>query len=192
MQRARAIVLGIAFALALAPGARAEDDEEEEEIDPTLSGYYLGVTAGTAIEQFSNGDYDTGQGAGAFAGYRAGEFTSVELQAEFLENFETNRGTNNEVDLWLATLNFRMHIAMGRLEPYITYGAGALGVDSTGGAAGRGKRADIVFKGGGGLAYHLSDALSVFGAATYALPLGSAKKYEHTSFVVGVQYKFEE
>ena len=190
-ERALALASWLALAmLALPCGAIAQDDDEG--IDPTQSGYYVALSAGTALDQFSGGDFDNGYGGGVLAGYRAGQYASVELEAQFLENFETRRGGNNEVDLWLATVNFRLHVPMGRFEPYLTYGVGALGAESTGAPAARMKRTDLAFKGGAGLAFFLSDDVSIFGAATYAVPLGSAKKFEHATFVVGAQYKWEE
>ena len=134
---ARVAALGLAILLAGAPAIA--EDEEEFEIDPTIFGYYVAISGGGALEQFSgvNG-FDDGFGGGASFGYRAGEYASIEVQAEFLENFDTRRGAfSNEVDLWLTTINFRLHFPMGRFEPYLTYGGGAIGVDSTGAPAGR-------------------------------------------------------
>lgn len=184
------------IALLVVPATRAVAQEEVSEVDPTLTGYYVAVSVGGALEQFSGiNDYDNGFGGDFSAGYRASEYLSVELQAQFFENFAVERAPNNEIDVWLTTIDFKLHFPFGRIEPYLTYGGGVMGIDSTSnapGGAGRFQRADIVFKGGGGLAYQLTDSVSLYTVATYALPIGSARKYEHAAFTVGAVYKWPE
>jgi len=198
--KARALLLGFAIAVAASSPSLAQDDEEE--IDPTLTGWYVGAGIGGSKDNFSDGITSSNAFAGdASFGFRASEWISVEMQTQFLENFharaEQPGDSRSEVDIWTSTLNFKLHFPMeeSRIEPYMTYGVGVMDVETTG------KRptvlrprnnTDMVLKAGGGVAYQIDNALSVYAAGTYALPLGNIKQFDHLAFTAGFLYKFED
>jgi len=198
--KARALLLGIALALVAGSPALAQDDEEE--IDATLPGWYVGASFGGAKDNFSQGITSSNAfGGDATFGYRASEYLSFEVQTEFLENFHARAQapgqTRSEIDIWTSTLNFRLHFPIedSRIEPYMTYGVGVMDVETTGstGTVLRPRNnTDMMLKAGAGDAYQLTNAVSLYAAGTYALPLGNIKQFDHIAFTGGILYKFED
>lgn len=198
--KARAVLLGFALVVATSSPSFAQDDEEE--IDPTLTGWYVGAGIGGSKDNFSDGLTSDNAFAGDISfGFRASEWLSVEMQTQFLENFyaraELPGESRSEVDIWTSTLNFRLHFPMedSRIEPYMTYGVGVMDVETTGNSPTvlrPRNNTDMVLKAGGGVAYQIDNALSVYVAGTYALPLGNIKQFDHMAFTAGFLYKFED
>jgi opacity protein-like surface antigen len=198
--KARALLLGFALVVAASSPSFAQDDEEE--IDSTLTGWFVGGGVALTKDNFSDGITSSNGFGGDFTmGYRASEWLSLEIQTQFLENFHAQAefvGQNrSEVDIWTSTLNFRLHFPMedSRIEPYMTYGVGVMDVETTGNSPTvlrPRNNTDMVLKAGGGVAYQVDNAVSVYVAGTYALPLGNIKQFDHIAFTAGFIYKFEE
>ena len=199
--KARALLLGFALVFAASSPSFAQDDDEEE-IDSTLTGWYIGAGAGGALENFSDGiSSGNAYGGDISFGYRASRWVSFEMQTQFLENFDAKGSapgiSDSEVDVWTSTLNFRLHfpIEESQIEPYMTYGVGVMDVETTGSsptALRPRNNTDMVLKGGVGVAYQIDNALSVYTAGTYALPLGNIKQFDHAAITFGFLYKFED
>lgn len=202
--KARALLLGFALIFATGSAAFAQDDEEDEVWggDATLVGWYVGLTGIGTFENFSSSvNSDNGGGAGITLGHRASDVLSFEVEMDFLGGLHTPAkgfaNTKSDIEMWTAMLNFRMHfpIEESPIEPYMTYGVGAMDVqtgDKTGQNLGRINHTDIALKAGAGVSYQHTDALSFFVAGTYVLPLGNLKRFDHGGLNVGFLYKWAD
>lgn len=196
--KARALLLGVA--LVFVTGSQAMAQDEDEAVDATLTGWYVGGSATGAPENFSRGvDSTSGFGGGITVGHRASEFLSFELEMSWLDHFKAKPQaagqTKSDIDIWESTINFRMHFPIedSPIEPYITYGVGMMDIETRDNAnqpLGRINHSDLMIKGGAGVSYQVDNALSLFAAGTYVLPLGNIKEFDHAAFSVGFLYKF--
>ena len=185
----RALILSWFVSLALAGTAFAQDDEEE--IDPTLEGVYLGAAVGAGFEQFDGAiDYTTSPVTSVLLGYRASEYISIETEVDYFNGYSQKPIERDDIVMWMWTLNFRVHIPLGRFEPYLKYGGGVLDVDGSRGTTATINSMDAAFVGGGGLAYHWTDSLSMYAEATHALAVGAVDGFDNTSVRFGFIYKF--
>lgn len=129
----RRILLGSAILLLLAPTmATAQDDEEFTEPGWYLTAY---VAGGTEMFRHTGGQSfdDWSIGAGALAGYRANEWISLELQAEWMDGWDGKRippggqTVASVVDSYVATANAKVSLPIwGRFQPFAKYGMGAM------------------------------------------------------------------
>jgi len=186
--RTRSIVAAVSAAL-LASAASAQDDEEYP-VDPTLTGIYVGGSLGAAIENFSDpGDFSPPLLTSLILGYQGSEYISLESEFEWLGAGPTPDG---DFEAWLASLGFRVHVPMGRFEPYLTYSGGVLNIKQTGVGVGRVDATDFAVSGGGGIAFQFDDQLSFFAEGVYTWPIGGVSSYDFGSVRFGLLYKFTE
>jgi opacity protein-like surface antigen len=185
------VVVALAGSLLFASPALAQDDEEEEyPIDPTLTGVYLGASMGVAWDDFREaGEFSPSQLSSLIVGYRGSEYISLESEFEWLAGFQRK---DEEIDGWMTSLGFRVHFPIGRLEPYLTYGAGILHVEGRGASLGRVNATDFAFLGGGGLAFQWTDRFSIFAEGMYTYPISGVQRFDHGSLRFGLLYKLSE
>ena len=183
--RSASVLLLAGALLCFAPPALADD----EEIDPTLLGPYVGVGFGGAFENFGGHiQADDSIASNFVLGYRGSEFISIEFAFDFMESFDLT--SSDDIELWTSTIDFRVHVPVGRVEPFLTYGAGVIGAEGSGAAPGRFDEVDFVVRGGGGVAFQVTNAISVYASAVYNFPVNTAAHFDHTTAMVGVLYKF--
>ena len=129
----------VGAALALAPAAaRAAVSEPDA---TSRSGFYLGLGASYAVENFSltsddlgmtailgpgvDPNYDDSQGVDVQIGWRARPWLAVEFLYGFLEGFDSTAGVpSTEIDSHLVTLNAKLFPCGGRIQPYGLFGIG--------------------------------------------------------------------
>lgn len=183
-----AAVLGM-----LVAGPVSAQDDDEYPIDPTLVGIYVGGSLGASVDNFKDsGDFAPPLLTSLILGYRGSEYISLESEFEWLGVGSTSSG---DFEGWLASLGFRVHIPLGRIEPYLTYSGGVLNVRGSGGSSGSGGRVDstdFAITGGGGVAFQLDDNVSLFAEGLYTWPISGVQGYDYGSVRFGVLYKFSE
>ena len=135
---ARLVVLLMLVAL---PAVAADD------LEPARSGFYFGVGAVYAAENFSfdsenlgmtailgpgvDPDYDDSAGAHLQIGYRTHPTLAFEFLYEFLEGFDSTAGSpKTEIDSHLFTFNAKVYPFDGRWQPYLLTGIGARLINS--------------------------------------------------------------
>jgi len=191
----RAALVSLLVSSLLASPAVAQDDEEEF-VDPTLRGFYLATSIGAGFDNFKGAagavPFDSSVAWDATVGFRFNRFISLELEYDRKDTFDDEVAGSDRVDIWTTGLNFRVHVPMGRIEPYLTYGAGVLNAESSGSGAvvAPFDRTDAMFMVGGGVQYHLTNALSIYSDAGYVRPIGNARDYGNAEVGIGVMYKF--
>lgn len=139
------VVLWTGLAVGLPAAAGSEEAIRDDAFRP---GFYLGLGAVYAFEDFSftsenlgmtgilgpgvDPGYDDSAGAHVQVGYRLTDWVGAEILYEFLEGFDSTRGTpDTEIDSHLFTLNAKWYAPIeGRLRPYALTGMGAHLVNS--------------------------------------------------------------
>jgi opacity protein-like surface antigen len=179
-------VLGSLF---LPQDAAAQD--EEFEIDPTLTGLYIGGSVGPAWDNFDlENDFGTAGVSSLILGYRGSEYISIESEFEWTPNSFDSGG--EDIDTWMASLGFRIHFPIGRIEPYLTYGGGILHVDGRGPQFGSIDKLDFAINGGAGVAYQWTERVSLFAESIYTWPISNVSGFDHVSLRFGLLYKFTD
>lgn len=134
------IAVGLLILVALPVGAA-------DELDASRPGFYFGVGAVYAVENFSfdsdnlgmtailgpgvDPDYDDSQGAHLQIGYRTHPTLGFEFLYEFLEGFDSTAGSpKTEIDSHLFTFNAKVYPFEGRWQPYLLTGIGARLINS--------------------------------------------------------------
>jgi opacity protein-like surface antigen len=169
----------------------AADTDDEIEIDPTLVGIYLGGSVGPAWDNFDlSGDFGTAGLASVILGYRGSEYISIESEFEWTPNSFNSDG--GDIDTWMASLGFRIHFPIGRIEPYLTYGGGILHVDGRGPQFGSIDKLDFAINGGAGVAVQWTERVSLFAESIYTWPISNVSGFDHVSLRFGLLYKFTE
>ena len=185
----RAVLLVIAASLLFAPSAWAQDDDAEYPVDPTLPGLYIGSSIGSSWARFDpRGNFGPSLLTSYILGYRASEYISLETEFEWLNGWTDDM----RIKGWITSLGFRVHVPIGRIEPYLTYGGAILHVEGRRTTLGRVDASDFAMLGGGGLAYQLNDELSLFAEGVYTRPISGVKGFDHASLRLGLLYKFGE
>jgi len=180
--------LVLATSLILFSGVAGAQEDEEYGVDPTLTGPYVGGSLGATINNFDGpGDYSPPLLTSLILGYRGSEYISLESEFEWLGVGPTAEG---DFEGWFASLGFRVHFPIGRIEPYLTYGGGVLNVKNELSGAGRLDRTDFAMTGGGGLAFQFDDQISFFAEGVYTWPIGGVQGYDFGAVRFGLLYKF--
>lgn len=134
----RGVVTAALLCTLLPLAARAGGDVGES---ASRSGFYLGLGASYAVENFSftsddlgleailgpgvDPNYDDSQGVDLQIGYRANPWLALEFLYGFLEGFDSTAGNPaTEIDSHLVTLNAKLFPCGGRIQPYALLGLG--------------------------------------------------------------------
>jgi opacity protein-like surface antigen len=186
--RIGALLLGL---LASTPAAAVE----HEAFQP---GAYLGIGAVYAFESFDFDsdrlqlgailgpgvelDYDDSAGVHLLLGYRSRAWLGIELVYEFLEGFDSTRGTpRTEIDSHMFGLGAKLYPLEGRLQPYLLAGLGAhlINTEVIDPTVNKPFDSDVGFVGrlGAGLAYELSRHWLVELEGSYQLGEGGIVRY---------------
>ncbi len=167
----------------------ADDADEPEEI-PSFSrnGGYLGLGGAFALENFRDeGDQDDSASIAFRAGYRGYPWLAVELLGEVLTAFDDSSQQGNDVKGFVVTVNAKAIAPLGRVEPWLMAGIGFLDIDAD---RRSGRRDDFAFRSAAGLDVYLTPSWALYGEASYLLPTGEVKRYEHATFGGGILYRF--
>lgn len=186
------VLLGVWLAAA---SAAAETGGEFE------PGAYFGLGAVYAFENFSldsdnlgmasilgpgvDPKFDDSAGAHVQIGYRARSWLGVEFLYEFLEGFDSTRGSPDvEIDSHLFVFNAKLYPLEQRwhsLEPYLLGGLGAHWINSevVDPAVKKPFESDLGFVGrlGGGVAYHATRHFVIELEGSYQLGQGGIVRY---------------
>jgi opacity protein-like surface antigen len=170
------------------------EEEEEFPVDPTLTGPYIGASMGVGWENFDSsirgpGEFGPSAVSSLILGYRGGQYVSLESEFELLSGFKSGQ---EEIDGWMTSLGFRVHVPVGKVEPYLTYGGGVLHFEGRGATLGTIDETDFAMFGGGGIAYQWSDYLSLFAEGIYTWPISDLDGFDHGTLRFGLIYKFIE
>ncbi len=160
-------------------------EEEQEELAYSRSGGYVGVGGGYAVENFSgHGPYDDAASILFRAGYRGLPYVAVDFLGEVLTEFETER--YRDLDGYSVTVNLRLLLPLGRLEPYASAGLGVLSInpDDTS------REEGFAFRSAVGLDLYLTPRWALFGEAAYMLPTGDVKDFDYATFGGGILFRF--
>jgi len=192
------VVLCVLWASAAAAQTQEVPGEAEPTDDPTRIGFYAGLGAVYAFENFSfdsdnlglsgilgpgvDPKYDDSAGAHLQLGYRVEPWLGIEFLYEFLEGFDSTAGIpETEIDSHLFTLNAKWYPRPGRLEPYLLAGMGAHLVNSEvrDSAVKKPFETDLGFVGrlGGGLAYQVTTHFGMELEGSYQLGHGGMVQY---------------
>ena len=196
----------IAFLLLLALPAGAA-----EELDTGRSGFYFGVGAVYAAENFSfdsenlgmtailgpgvDPDYDDSAGAHVQIGYRSHPTLGFEFLYEFLEGFDSTAGSpKTEIDSHLFTFNAKVYPFQGRWQPYLLTGIGARLINSEvfDSSVKKPFETDAGFTArfGAGLAYSFTRHLAVELEGTYQVGTGGIVRHaNYGSFALHFLYR---
>jgi len=186
--------LAVGLAICAAPGASANvsepplpvDGSAAEDVDYSREAAYVGVGGAFAAENFSHRGGHDDTGSILFrAGYRGLPNVAVEFLGEVLPEFQ-GRGSGNDVNGFAVTVNGKLLLPLGRLEPYLIAGIGLLDIDEDD----RRQRDDFAFRGGVGVDVHLSPHWTIYGEAAYLLPTGEVDDYDYATVGGGILFRF--
>jgi len=168
------------------PVAEAADAEQDEP-GWSRSGGYFGIGGAFALERFDIEGQQHDSGSVLFrAGYRGLPWLAVELQGEVLPHFEGSGSAENDVSAFQVSVNGKLVLPLGRVEPWAMFGIGILDVDEDEG----GRRDDFAFRYGVGADLHLTSRWSLYVEAAYLLPTGSVDRYDYATFGGGLLFRF--
>ncbi len=153
-----------------------------------------------------------GWGVNGRIGYRFHPRVAVQLQGEWISNFEiaTSKGRREEprgkqqiedIETWVATGDVRFFFLTGRVQPNLSLGIGAMGVDvKNRSSAGRGgtpsvtsDRSDgtgLAARVGAGLEFVLNRNVVVGLDASYVIPTGGIQDFDYVSIVFGFGLRY--
>jgi opacity protein-like surface antigen len=174
--------VSLASLLGAAPVAA---EEEPEELAYSRPGGYVGLGGGYAVENFSgHGPYDDSGSILFRAGYRGLPNVAVDFLGEVLTEFESDR--YRDVDGYAVTVNLRLLLPLGRLEPYGSVGLGVLSIDPDD----ANREDDFAFRSAVGLDLYLTPHWALFGEAAYMLPTGDVKDFDYATYGAGFLFRF--
>ena len=187
---ASVLLVALVCSLALPSAARAADDAA----DLARTGFYLGLGAVYAIENFTlrsddlgmaailgpdiDPNFDDSQGVHVIAGYRAHPLLGFEFLYEFLEGFDSTSGPRQlEIDSHLVVVNAKIYPLEGCLQPFVLFGVGTHIINSEivrDPTVSKPFQTDAGFvtRVGGGLDYYATDHLVVEAEGSYMLGSG--------------------
>jgi opacity protein-like surface antigen len=195
-----------------------DDEDTEEGYD--RRGFYLGLSASYARENFNDSDVDdlrekTGTikvlslenddddvfGVMGRGGYRCHPYVSTELQFEWLDEFEGSgmmsddggppESFRSKLEPFVMTANVKGHLLTGRFQPFGLLGVGFMRLEAKGRAASfRETNVDVAMRFGGGLEFYATENVVVSAEASYLMPTGELNGLDYYSIGLGLQYRF--
>ena len=193
MLRVRTLVCcSVALCLLCVASVHAEEDYAR-------TGWYLGLAGATAVENFSNTggeSFGASVGLSARLGYRGDPHLAMELEGEWLEGFESSvAGGKVEIESWVITLNFKVPLLTGQIQPFGLAGVGVMEGKTRPSAAVLGsysKDEALAFatRFGAGVDYYLTENVVLGADVTYLVPYGPLSDFDYVSIGWGVQVRF--
>jgi hypothetical protein len=176
---------------ASAQEAKAEDgaaaESSAESPDYARNGGWVGLGGAFALEHFDRrGSYED-SGALAFrAGYRGLPNVAVEMLGEVLPHFDGDGSRDGDVDGFLVSVNGKLFLPLGRVEPWVMGGLGFLNIN----ANHRDREDDFAFRFAGGLDAYLTEHWAIYLEAAYVLPTGEISEYRYSTYGAGFLFRF--
>lgn len=199
-------VAGVLALAALASTGHAQGYRHFLESDGAYerSGLYVGggLTGGfttrlegqlTEVPGVNDVEVDPSVGLTARAGVRVTPRFAVEAQYEWMEDFETSiAGTEvAETTTQTVTGNLKGYLGTGRVQPYLSAGAGFLRAKSDDPVTTFQRTdTDFALRFGGGLDVYLTEVIGVSLDTSYVLPTGDVEDLDYVSVGAGVFFRF--
>ena len=186
-----AIFGSFCFSTVLAIGAPAR--AEPPPPDYAALGGYIGAGAGFGVETFEGllhrQDFTTSYGADVWGGYRFLPSFAIELEVQYLPNYDWKLNPGYSLDNLNATVNAKGYMLTGRFQPYGLVGMGASGFREKF----EGSRDDEVgfaMRFGAGIEAYATPHLAGVFQIGYLLHTGAVKNLNFVTFTLGAQYRF--
>jgi hypothetical protein len=194
----KGLALAGAFALGIALGAGvAHADQEDWEVF-NRPGPYVGIGGSYMISGFQgaakDGDFGNTLGLNARAGYRLNEYWALEGIYEYGDDFGAHQvAPGARIRTNSGTVNAKLLLPLGRFQPYLEGGVGALGASANGGLRHTSWNVDGTnFAGrfGGGVDLYATENIALYLDTAYTMPIGDVNDLYHFSFGWGAKYAF--
>jgi hypothetical protein len=182
MTATRSSHLALFLCLATAGAASAQDYARP--------GGYLGLAGTVGVENFSAGplDFDPSLGFNALGGYRFHPPASAEAQFEWTSAFEASNSPI-EIEGRVFTVNGRVHVLTGRIQPNLLAGIGFMNAEASAGG-GSADATGFAARLGGGVEFYATEDLAIALDASYVFTTGDVDGLDYASFGWGLRYRF--
>ena len=170
------LLIAMAFAAA---DVHAMDKEEEP--DYARSGVYLELDGQAMVDLFRHNDSgEASGGISARAGWHIGSRVAAELQYAWIDQLESDSAN-------LMTINAKIFILTGRIQPFARVGLGAIFGDIPGHSV---MKSSFVARFGVGGDFWIDEHWAVTVYADYVLPTDHFHYLNFISTGAGVRYRF--
>ncbi len=180
-----------------AEAALAAIRELEERFAYDRDGYSLAAGAYWAPQSFDTSlDVDDSRGAYLSAGYRFASHFAAEVRGERLDDFRFSCPSfAGSIDGWGLTANAKVFFLTDRLQPYVSFGVGAMMWDLdyrtfSDGTQFRESGTDILFRMAGGLDIYVTPSIVLNLDAAYATSGGDVSGVKFGQLGGGVTFRF--
>jgi opacity protein-like surface antigen len=168
---------------------------KETEPDYGATGFYLGIGAAYAwdqFDQFSTREPDMAIGFDAWGGYRFLSYLAAELQLEYMNGFDVSYpwyGYYLEGEAVTFTGNLKAYLPLGRFQPFLMSGVGLGFVKFE---FGGNDNSDTAFAArfGGGIDFYVTESVALQISSSYVLQTGDLDGLDYVSMTAGLQYRF--
>lgn len=153
-------------------------------------GFFVGAGGVFASEQFSGDrDWDNTAGFVIEGGYRFRSHWSVDLELDWLDDFELSGG-DATVELRTAIARVKWLVYTGRFQPYLTAGPGTTTARIGNAESELSKTTDLVGHIGGGVEYYTSSEFVLAFEIGYRFASGGVEGLDTSRFKATLQYRF--
>jgi opacity protein-like surface antigen len=138
-------------------------------------------------------EVDPSVGLTARAGVRVTPHIAIEAHYEWMDDFETSVAGNEIADTQTQTLtgDVKGYLATGRVQPYLTAGAGFMTAKSDDPRTNFQRTdTDFVARIGGGVEFYLNESVGLSVDTSYVLPAGDVRDLDYVSVGAGIFFRF--
>lgn len=185
-------------------GERYERKQDRGYSDFSRPGFYLGagLVGGFAtrleselheIPGVTDVEVDPSVGLTARAGVRVTPHIALEAHYEWIDNFETSVAGTEIADTRTQALtgDVKGYLATGRVQPFLTLGAGFLTATSDDPVTNfRRTDTDFAARVGGGIDFYLNESVGLSLDTSYVVPTGDVQDLDYVSAGAGVFFRF--
>lgn len=141
---------------------------------------------------------DEGNGRSAFGslGYRIDERVELAVRFEGMQGIDlSGQGYTGDAEGWTSTLNVRVFMLTGKIQPYVGFGIGAGQIDvnlveTATGDPFRYQETSATFRPSAGLDLYISESVAITGDAAVHLLAGNNSSLNWATLSVGLKYRF--
>ena len=164
------------------PSSSGSVAEEEPAPDYARRGVHLEVDGQAMVNVFRGGEpgHAASGGVGARAGWHVGSRVAVELQYEWIDQLQNDSAN-------LMTINGKIFILTGRIQPFARVGLGAIFGDVPGESS---MKSSFVARFGLGGDFWIDENWAVTVFADYVLPTSHFHRLNFISTGAGIRYRF--
>lgn len=169
-------------------------DEPRETVEYDRPGTYLGLSGVYAIEDFSEFigtlPADNSWGLDVYVGQRLSSRFAVEAEWEWLDEFEITGAGN--VDGYFLSLNGKLFVLRGPVQPYLKGGIGfaSFDVPALPGTNLTANEDDFASRWGGGIDIYATKSLVASVSGEYVIGVAGLGFLRYASIGWGLQYRF--